>query len=70
MIDYPSNPGLLRIPWYILLHCTEVLSFNCGLSFAKYRHQLSTVKNMNISIGPNSLVDQTLPKIKSNLARS
>jgi len=36
----------------MLLHRTEVLSFNCGLSVAKYRHQLSAMKNNNIGIGP------------------
>jgi len=35
----------------MLLHCTEVLSFNCGLSVAKYQHRLSAVKNKNIGIG-------------------
>ena len=52
IFDYLSDPGLHRIPCYALLHRTEVLSFNCGLSVAKYQHQLSAVKNNSISIGP------------------
>jgi len=50
--DYLSDPGLCRIPCYAPFHCTEVLSFNCGLSVAKYRHWLSAMKNENIGIGP------------------
>jgi len=34
----------------MLLHRTEVFSFNCGLSVAKY--QLSAMKNKTIGIGP------------------
>ena len=49
---YLSDPGLRRIPCYILLHCSEVLSFNCGLSVAKYRNRWSAMKNNNIGIGP------------------
>jgi len=47
---YLSDLGLCRIPCYMLLHRTEVLSLNCGLS-AKYQHRLLTMKNNNISIG-------------------
>jgi len=36
---------------YMLLHYTEVLCFNCGLSVAKYWYQLSAMKNENIDIG-------------------
>jgi len=39
IFDYFSDPGWRRIPCYTLLHCTEALSFNCGLSVAKYRHR-------------------------------
>jgi len=35
-----------------ILHCTEVLSFKCGLSVAKCLHWLSAMKNKNIDIGP------------------
>jgi len=53
VFDYLSDPGLHRIPFYTVLHRTEVLSLNCDLSVAKYRHQLSTWKNKkNIGIGP------------------
>jgi len=37
VIDYLSDPGLCRILYYAILHRTEVLSFNCGLSVTKYR---------------------------------
>jgi len=47
--DYLSDLGLHRIPCYALLHRTEVLSINCGMSFGKYR--LSAMKNKNIGIG-------------------
>jgi len=36
MIDYLSDPGLRRIPCYMVLHRTEVLFF-CGLSVAKHQ---------------------------------
>jgi len=36
----------------MLLHHTEVLSFNCGLSVAKCRHWLVAMKNKNIGISP------------------
>jgi len=36
IFDNLSDPGLRRNPCYMLLHRTEVLSFNCGLSVAKY----------------------------------
>ena len=51
---YFNDPVLRRIPYYALTHrtVTEVLSFNCGLSVAKYRDQLSAIKNNNIRIGP------------------
>jgi len=39
VFDYLSDPGLCRIPCYALLHRTEVLSFNCCLSVAKYHWQ-------------------------------
>jgi len=52
VIDYLSDPGFRRIPSYTLLHRTEVLSFNCGLSVAKYHHRLSAMKNKTIDIGP------------------
>jgi len=45
VIDYLSDSGLRRIPCYTLLHCTEVLSFNCGLSVAKYLHRSSAMQN-------------------------
>ena len=50
-LPYLSDLGLHKIPCRTLLHCTEVLSFNYGLSVAKYRHRLSVMKN-NIGIGP------------------
>jgi len=37
VIDNLSDPGLRRKLCYMLLHRTEVLAFNCGLSVAKYR---------------------------------
>ena len=52
VFDYLSDPGLHRIPCYTLLHRTEILSFNCGLSVAKYRHRLAAMKIKNIRIGP------------------
>jgi len=36
----------------MLLQRTEVLSFNYGLSVAKYRHRLLALKINNISIDP------------------
>jgi len=50
VFDYLSDPSLRKIPCYTLLHRTEVLSFNCGLSVAKYQHRLSAMKNSNIGI--------------------
>jgi len=50
IFDYLSDPGLRRIPCYTLLRRTEVLSFNCGLTVAKYRS--SAMKHNNIGIGP------------------
>jgi len=52
---YLSDPGLRTIPCYILLYRTEVLSFNCSLSVAKYQHRLSATTNINIGIGPKKL---------------
>jgi len=40
VFDYLSDPGLRRIPCHTLLHCTKLLSFNYGLSVAKYWHRL------------------------------
>jgi len=65
VFNYFSDPGLRRIPCYTLFHRTEVLSFNCGLSVAKYRHRLSAMKYKNIDIGPaqKSVINRALPKI-------
>jgi len=52
IFDYLRDPALHRILCYILLHRTEVLSFNCDFSVPKYRHRLSAMKNKNIGIGP------------------
>jgi len=49
---YLTKPWLCRIPCYMLLYCTEVLSFNSGLSVEKYQHQLLALKNNNINISP------------------
>jgi len=70
MIDYLSDLGFCRIPCFTLLHRTEVLSLNCGLSVAKYHHQLSAMKNKTIYTGAKKHFDQDLHKIKSNLASS
>jgi len=48
----------------MLLHRTEVLSFNCGLSVAKYQHQLSAMKS-NIGISPKKALSVEL-YLKSN----
>jgi len=55
VVDYLSDPVLCRIPCYMLLHCTEVLSFNCGLNIAKYWLQLSAMKHKNIGISTKCL---------------
>jgi len=39
-MDYLNDPGFLIIPCYMLLHHTEVLSFNYGVSVAKYNHSV------------------------------
>jgi len=51
LFEYLSDPVLRRIRCYTLFHRTEVLSFNCGWSVAKYLHRLSAMKNKNIGIG-------------------
>jgi len=51
VIDNLRDPSWRRIPCYALLHRTEVLSFNCGLSVANYQYRLSAMKNKNIGIG-------------------
>jgi len=63
VFDYLSDPGLGRIPCYTLLHRSEALYFNCGLSVAKYRHRLLAMKNNNIGIGPKKPIDRALLKI-------
>jgi len=52
---YLGDPDLSTIPCYILLYRTEVLSFNCSLSVAKYQHRLSAMTNINIGIAPKKL---------------
>jgi len=47
-----NDAGWCGIPCYMLLHHVEVLSFNCGLSVAKYQHWFLAMKNKNIGIGP------------------
>jgi len=39
---------------------SSILSFNCGLSIAKYRHRLSAMKNKNIGIGPKKTLSMEL----------
>jgi len=51
VFTYLSDPGLRRIALYTLHHSPEVLSFNCGLSVAKYRHRLLAMKNKISGIG-------------------
>jgi len=60
VIDYLSDPGLHRIPCYTLLHHTEVLSFICGLSVAKYQHLLSAMKNQTVVAAQKSLIDRAV----------
>jgi len=55
VFDYLSDPGLHRITCYTLLYRTEVLSFNCCSSVAKYQHQLSAMKNKTSVLAQNAL---------------
>jgi len=47
----PRVPLVVRVPQFEN-HCTKAMSFNCGLSAAKYQPWLSALKNKNIGIGP------------------
>jgi len=69
IFDNLNDLGLCRIKCYTLLHRTEVLPVNCGLSVAKYQHWLSAMKNNNISIAlaQKRLIDRALHKIPSNV---
>ena len=55
---------------YVLLYRTKVLTFNCGLSVAKYQHRLSAMKNKTSLLAQKSLIDRALPKTQSNMASS
>lgn len=47
---------------------SSILSFNCGLSIAKYRHRSPAMKNKHIGISRKSLIDRALPETQSNMA--
>jgi len=60
--DYLSDPGLRRIPCYMLLHR---IVFQLWFRVAKYSHRLSTMKDKNIGIGTKKVLSIEL-HLKSN----
>jgi len=51
-VDLFRNPDLFRNQCCTVLHHSELVSFNSGLSNAKYWYQSLVMKNGKISISP------------------